>query len=443
MRHIPPFGALVFCIICLFGLMVQMASAQSPQPNVVISQIYGGGGNSGAAYTHDFIELFNRSSQTVTLTGWSVQYASAKGTNWQKTELTGTIQPQSFYLIQQAQGNRGTRALPRPDAIGAIPLSSSSGKVALLTTSELLPRGTRCPQGLGVVDLVGFGEADCFSEAAASGLDNKSASIRGEGGCTFTGSNSADFGVAPPQPRNSSSSPAVCAEETAITPAANPRYEPVFTKPLPGLAPRLGLTETEQFFTRSIPSLLSAFLLTPTATPSERVVSTQKGLVISQIYGGGGNAGAAYTHDFVELYNAGSVTATVDGWSVQYASSAGKTWLVTPLSGTVGPGGFLLIQQAQGTGGSLSLPLADIFGETAMSASSGKVALVRSAEPLAGICPGGEVIVDFVGYGRANCFEGTGPTATPSNTRAVVRARGGSLDTDDNQTDFLIAPPQP
>ena len=27
------------------------------------------------------------------------------------------------------------------------------------------------------------------------------------------------------------------------------------------------------------------------------------GLVISEVYGGGGNAGATYTHDFIELYN--------------------------------------------------------------------------------------------------------------------------------------------
>ncbi len=27
------------------------------------------------------------------------------------------------------------------------------------------------------------------------------------------------------------------------------------------------------------------------------------GLVISEVYGGGGNSGATYTHDFIELYN--------------------------------------------------------------------------------------------------------------------------------------------
>ena len=45
--------------------------------DIVISQVYGGGGNSGATYTHDFIELFNRGTAPVSLSGWSVQYSSS------------------------------------------------------------------------------------------------------------------------------------------------------------------------------------------------------------------------------------------------------------------------------------------------------------------------------------------------------------------------------
>jgi hypothetical protein len=48
----------------------------APSPGVVISQVYGGG-NSGATYTHDFIELFNRGTVPISLAGWSVQYGSA------------------------------------------------------------------------------------------------------------------------------------------------------------------------------------------------------------------------------------------------------------------------------------------------------------------------------------------------------------------------------
>ena len=50
------------------------------------------------------------------------------------------------------------------------------------------------------------------------------------------------------------------------------------------------------------------------------------GVVLSQIYGGGGNSGAPLHNDFIELFNAGTNAQSLSGWSVQYASSAGSTW---------------------------------------------------------------------------------------------------------------------
>ena len=46
-------------------------------------------------------------------------------------------------------------------------------------------------------------------------------------------------------------------------------------------------------------------------------------IVISQIYGGGGNAGATYQNDYVELYNPGTVAFDLAGWTLQYASATG------------------------------------------------------------------------------------------------------------------------
>jgi hypothetical protein len=57
-------------------------------PLLVISQLYGGGGNVGAVFKNDFIEIYNRGTSTVDLAGWSVQYSSATGTgNWSVTPL--------------------------------------------------------------------------------------------------------------------------------------------------------------------------------------------------------------------------------------------------------------------------------------------------------------------------------------------------------------------
>jgi hypothetical protein len=44
-------------LLASFASVAQPAQAIST--TIVISQVYGGGGNSDAPYTHDFVELFN------------------------------------------------------------------------------------------------------------------------------------------------------------------------------------------------------------------------------------------------------------------------------------------------------------------------------------------------------------------------------------------------
>ena len=53
-------------------------------------------------------------------------------------------------------------------------------------------------------------------------------------------------------------------------------------------------------------------------------------------------------------------------------------------------------------------------------------------------------IVDFVGYGNANFFEGVGcRAATLGNELAALRAANGCTDTDDNAADFTSGAPAP
>ncbi len=110
----------VFYVLMALALAIGLVGGMQPaQPveaanPIRLSQAYGGGGNSGSYYTHDFIEIFNSSNSAVSLEGWSVQYASATGSSWQVTPLTGSIPANSYYLIQEAQGNGGTTPLPTP-----------------------------------------------------------------------------------------------------------------------------------------------------------------------------------------------------------------------------------------------------------------------------------------------------------------------------------------
>ena len=172
--------------------------------------------------------------------------------------------------------------------------------------------------------------------------------------------------------------------------------------------------------------------------------TTSSGVVISQVYGGGGNSGATLKNDFIELHNTTSTAISINGWSVQYASSAGTSWTnKTNLSGTIAPGGYFLIQEAAGAGGTVDL-VPDLTGSINMSGTSGKVALVKSTTVLTGACPVSGDIADFVGFGTAaSCFEGTAPTANLSNTSAAIRGDDGNQDTNDNKADFTIVAPAP
>ncbi len=190
--------------------------------------------------------------------------------------------------------------------------------------------------------------------------------------------------------------------------------------------------------------LFCSFLL---VSPLQAVKASANGIVISQIYGGGGNAGSTFKNDFIEIFNADGATVNLSGWSVQYASAAGTTWQVTALNGSLAPGQYFLIQESQGAGGTTNLPAPNATGNIAMSATAGKVALVSSTVALSGGCPVGVAIIDFVGYGTgtggASCFEGTAAAPTLTNTTADFRRNNGLQDTDSNTADFVTGAPNP
>ncbi|MDB5232797.1 MAG: hypothetical protein JWN76_3602, partial [Chitinophagaceae bacterium] len=205
-----------FLLFILFSIASFEARSQ-----VVVSQIYGGGGNSGATYKNDFIELFNAGNSSVSVAGWSVQYASTTGTGWSKTDLSGTIPAHGYYLIQESAGTGGTTALPAPDATGSIAIAAGAGKVALLNTNILISSGISCPSGISLIDLVGFGNStNCFKGSGPTPSPGNTTSVlRINNGCTDTNNNSSDFSTGTPTPRNTSSLINTCV--VACTPPAN------------------------------------------------------------------------------------------------------------------------------------------------------------------------------------------------------------------------------
>ncbi|MFF2846408.1 endonuclease/exonuclease/phosphatase family protein [Streptomyces sp. NPDC058001] len=179
----------------------------TPSADAVVAEVFGGGGNSGASLTNDFIELGNAGNAPFDLSGWSVQYLSGTPgptTKWQVTEISGAIPAGGSYLVQEAKGAGGDTALPTPDAVGTISMSASSGTIALVhsTTPLTCLTATDCAADGTVKDLVGFGTAVVREGSPATGAGNTT-SVARNAALTDTDNNAADFSGATPSPRNS------------------------------------------------------------------------------------------------------------------------------------------------------------------------------------------------------------------------------------------------
>lgn len=178
-------------------------------------------------------------------------------------------------------------------------------------------------------------------------------------------------------------------------------------------------------------------------------------IVINEVYGGGGSATSLIVNDYVELANIGTTTATVATPVLQYASATGQfnSYIELP-SITLNPGQKYLIEMIASTPNTTgsALPTADFKasqnksfangntykGGFNMSASAGKVVLTNNATQVTSVA--GSNVLDFVGYGGANLFEGSGATPTIDTNTSVSR---NGADTNDNAKDFTKGAPSP
>jgi predicted extracellular nuclease len=174
--------------------------------NVIISEVYGGGGNSGAAFNADFIELFNRSTTSASLTGWSIQYTSTTGQNsgsWSVQNLSGTIKPFSYLLIRLQNAGATGAALPTPDITGTtINASGTGGKIALMST-QTATAAIKIPTS-NLIDFLGWGAADRFEGTAAAPATTNATSVFRTNVLSDSDANSTDFTTGTPTPKNSS-----------------------------------------------------------------------------------------------------------------------------------------------------------------------------------------------------------------------------------------------
>ena len=177
-------------------------------------------------------------------------------------------------------------------------------------------------------------------------------------------------------------------------------------------------------------------------------------IVFSQVYTRGGNPGSTYKDNFIELFNRSNSAVDISTWPFYITSDTGTFSTSVSFTSSRGlsipPGGYLLIEfETTGSSGG-PLPFFDLFvpqfGQFSINLSpSGKIALARPNSFLSGQCPlSNSGLMDLIGYGAtANCFEGTGPTATLSETTAAIRKASGCTDTNNNSSDFVVSTPTP
>lgn len=202
----------------LFTVLAVVSTALVANAQIVINEVYGGGGTSTSPIKYDFVELVNRGNSSITLTGAFLQYASTNGafgagTNPDNNKLalpSITLNPGQHYLIQLSGGTVGADLAVTPDFIpsgGGVPnnplsLSSTGGKIALTSSIQTVTT----PTDNNVLDFVGWGSANLFEGSAAAPATTVSTSITRNANYADTNNNAADFSTATPTPKNTSSS---------------------------------------------------------------------------------------------------------------------------------------------------------------------------------------------------------------------------------------------
>jgi hypothetical protein len=201
-------------LLLAVALALAVPAAQGASPTLVVSQVYAAGGNAGAGFANDYVELFNRGGSAVDLSGWTLQYASASSTSWSTTTLSGTVQPGKRFLVQLASSGSVGAALPTPDATGTSNLAVTGGKVAVVHDTAALTCGATagsCSAVAAVADLVGYGTAtDYEGGSAAPTPAATTADVRSGGGCADTDVNGADLATGTAAPGNAATAAAPC-----------------------------------------------------------------------------------------------------------------------------------------------------------------------------------------------------------------------------------------
>jgi len=164
-------------VTLLLFFLATTAVITASTPSVVISGVYGGGGNTNAPALNDYIELYNTTASPIDMSGWAIYYTSATGTSFASNSAftfpSGTSIGANGFLLLQASKGTGTQTNPYEfdiDISGSggtnFSIAATAGKVLLLsqytnlTATGSIPTTLAGIQALaGFVDYVPFGSS--------------------------------------------------------------------------------------------------------------------------------------------------------------------------------------------------------------------------------------------------------------------------------------------
>lgn len=165
--------------------------------------------------------------------------------------------------------------------------------------------------------------------------------------------------------------------------------------------------------------------------PGASAAPDGSGIVINEVYGGGGNKSSVFNNDFVELYNPTNSPFDVTGWTIEQRSASNRLGGTATLSGIIPAGGYFLVQGAAGSNQPGVLPTPDNTSTLGFSGSTAVAVLFDASR----------TTVDLVGWGDATAFEGN-PAGATTNATSIQRVSAG-VDTDNNAADFTVGAPTP
>ena len=191
------------------SVVAPTASAATDGSNVVINEVYGGGGNKGATFEKDFVELYNPTDQPIDVSGWTIEQRSTKDNTGNTHTLTGVVPAKSTFLITSTPGSNGDAITDADDTTAKFNFSGKGAIAVLLDANNT------------EVDLVGWGSASRAEGAPADGTANATSIQRATLGVD-TDNNAADFEVATPTPSGSGQAPVDPVPEDPADPAPQP-----------------------------------------------------------------------------------------------------------------------------------------------------------------------------------------------------------------------------